>query len=266
MEKQDQKKDIEGSKFIPGIYNYCDRWCERCSFCSRCRNCTLVEEEFGDLKESDSSNEAFWQKLTEILQNTYDILKEIADAEGIDIDAIDDELGFEGRESDALEHLITHLSKIYLQTVDNWFTAHQDLFLDKEVELNQIHVLDSQENPARDAFSINDAIEVIRWYQFQIHVKLERAIDSAADEKRYGADEGLKDSDGSAKVALIGMDRSLSAWKILLSHFSHEKEGIVDLISSLESLKNRTESQFPDARAFVRPGFDEAVDTDGAMG
>ncbi|MCB0550950.1 MAG: hypothetical protein KDD19_25495 [Phaeodactylibacter sp.] len=21
---------------IPGIYNYCDRWCERCSFTSRC--------------------------------------------------------------------------------------------------------------------------------------------------------------------------------------------------------------------------------------
>ena len=24
--------------FIPGIYNYCDRWCERCAFTARCMN------------------------------------------------------------------------------------------------------------------------------------------------------------------------------------------------------------------------------------
>ncbi len=24
--------------FIPGIYNYCDRWCERCPFTDRCMN------------------------------------------------------------------------------------------------------------------------------------------------------------------------------------------------------------------------------------
>ena len=25
-------------KYIPGIYNYCDYWCERCAFTKRCRN------------------------------------------------------------------------------------------------------------------------------------------------------------------------------------------------------------------------------------
>jgi hypothetical protein len=28
--------DVEGG-FIPGVYNYCDRWCERCPFTGRCR-------------------------------------------------------------------------------------------------------------------------------------------------------------------------------------------------------------------------------------
>ena len=256
MEKQDPKNEKFNSDYIPGIYNYCDRWCERCAFCSRCMNCTMVEEEFGDLKDSDLNNEAFWQKLTEVLHSTYDMLKEIANSEGIDLDALDYDDSLDERESDSVEHLISHLSRNYLTAVDEWFEASQHLFLQKETDLNQIHVLESSENPEKDAVSINDAFEVIRWYQFQIHVKLKRAIDSAADEERY-PDDYPKDSDGSAKVALIGIDRSLSAWKIMLSHFANDKDAIVGFITSLESLKNRTESQFPEARAFVRPGFDE---------
>ena len=30
------ERDDQG--FIPGVYNYCDRWCERCPFASRCRS------------------------------------------------------------------------------------------------------------------------------------------------------------------------------------------------------------------------------------
>jgi len=29
--------DSDDQGFIPGVYNYCDRWCERCPFASRCR-------------------------------------------------------------------------------------------------------------------------------------------------------------------------------------------------------------------------------------
>lgn len=260
MKKQDQKNNDTYSHYIAGIYNYCDRWCERCAFCSRCMNCTLVEEEFGDLKASDLDNEAFWKKLTDVLQNTYDMLKEIANAEGIDLDAIDYDESLDERASETLDHLISHLAKNYLGAVDKWFETSRHLFLQKEVALNQIHVLASRENPEKEAVKINDAVEVVRWYQFQIHVKLKRALESAADEEQYHDDDFPKDSDGSAKVALIGIDRSLSAWKILLAQFPDVKEDIVDFIRMLESLKNRTESQFPEARDFVRPGFDEVQD------
>ena len=30
-----EERDEHG--FIPGVFNYCDRWCERCPFSSRCR-------------------------------------------------------------------------------------------------------------------------------------------------------------------------------------------------------------------------------------
>lgn len=48
MDKEQMKKLAENPKFISGIYNYCDRWCERCPFTSRCMNFALDEEQFGD--------------------------------------------------------------------------------------------------------------------------------------------------------------------------------------------------------------------------
>jgi hypothetical protein len=98
---------------------------------------------------------------------------------------------------------------------------------------------------------------VIRWYQHQIHVKLKRALHSAQDEQFEILNEFPKDSDGSTKVALIGMDRSISAWGKLLKYFSDQKKSIMNIISHLERLRKRAEKEFPDARAFVRPGFDE---------
>ena len=63
--------------------------------------------------------------------------------------------------------------------------------------------------------------------------------------------------DGSAKVALIGIDRSISAWNILLPCFSDQERQILDLIALLENIRKRVEIQFPGARDFIRPGFDE---------
>jgi hypothetical protein len=31
MKKEEIKKLAENKDLIPGVYNYCDRWCERCA-------------------------------------------------------------------------------------------------------------------------------------------------------------------------------------------------------------------------------------------
>jgi hypothetical protein len=66
-----------------------------------------------------------------------------------------------------------------------------------------------------------------------------------------------RDSDGSEKVALIAMDRSLAAWGELYHHFPESQDEILDLLVHLDRLRRRTEQEFPAAREFVRPGFDE---------
>jgi hypothetical protein len=68
-----------------------------------------------------------------------------------------------------------------------------------------------------------------------------------------------KDSDGSAKVALIGIDRSIAAWRLVQLSLPDRLDSIVPLILQLERLRKRVEKSFPEARDFVRPGFDELL-------
>jgi hypothetical protein len=49
------------SRNIVGIYNYCDRWCERCTFTSRCA--VYVDESNLPSEEMDMQNKAFWDRI-----------------------------------------------------------------------------------------------------------------------------------------------------------------------------------------------------------
>lgn len=59
----------------------------------------------------------------------------------------------------------------------------------------------------------DDACEVVPWFHFLIGVKINRALTVWPDESR---DFASADADGSAKVALIGIERSHAAWLSLV--------------------------------------------------
>ena len=86
-----------------------------------------------------------------------------------------------------------------------------------------------------------------------------RAIRGELDERLESLDEFPKDSDGSAKVALIAY-RSLHLLPgeksaICFPHNVTMTFLIFWYISS--SYGGNVEKAFPDARAFIRPGFDK---------
>ena len=71
---------------ISGIYNYCDRWCERCPLSSRCLLYATEQEDDDDSRESrDIQNEAFWRKLSSIFQETREMVMEWAQEAGIEL-------------------------------------------------------------------------------------------------------------------------------------------------------------------------------------
>ncbi|MDJ0815324.1 MAG: hypothetical protein QNJ58_03935 [Desulfobacterales bacterium] len=266
MSKKLLKDFVPNPNHIPGIYNYCDRWCERCPFTSRCLNYEMSEEKFGDLEDGDLSNEVFWQRMSDTLQETMSMLKEMAEERGIDLDSLETDAGEERDnplEDKPVVHMTIHMAKSYIDAVKNWFDENVYIYEDDVRELAAELEPDAVESPAGDdTVTLIDSVEIIRWYQHQIYVKLQRAIHSSRDEE-FEIENGFpKDSDGSTKVALIGMDRSISAWGKMINYFPEQRDSILGIITHLERLRRRTEKKFPDARAFVRPGFDEIVDKD----
>ena len=65
------------------------------------------------------------------------------------------------------------------------------------------------------------------------------------------------DHDGSAKVALLGIERSHAAWLDMVERGFLAAAEAEPFIADLVWLGEQLEITFPNARAFVRPAFDE---------
>jgi len=257
MNKKDLLKRAKDTKYIVGIYNYCDRWCERCQFTAKCLNYSLLEERNCNLDEQDMTNAEFWQKIQDSLQMAINLLKDIAEEEGIDLDSI--EIEIENDEDDKnIINILFYMSKTYIDMIDDWFNSNLNI-LENEIQKqnNNSHLKLINSQTIESSVSLEDIIEVLRWYQYQIHVKIARALTSKETEDSLSLDDFPKDSDGSAKIALIGIDRSISVLGELLNYFQMQREKILNIINYLKRLRDLTEIEFPDALAFIRVGFDE---------
>lgn len=240
--------------FISGIYNYCDRWCERCPFTSRCfLYATEKEDEADDPDTLDIRNAAFWEKLHSIFQQTHEMIVAWAEASGVDLTAVAaDPADYEKERANARSNELAVAAENYAWAVNKWF----------EEELGIESSDDSGVEPTESSEvkeSIDDATAVIRWYQFQIAAKTIRALTSRQDHFETNEEIDAKDSDGSAKVALIAMDRSISAWRIMQLCLPDNANSINHLLVALERLRLGVERTFPNARDFIRPGFDEVA-------
>jgi hypothetical protein len=265
MDKEQLKKLAKDPRFISGIYNYCDRWCERCAFTSRCMNYTLDEDEFDSPESKDIANKVFWDKLHEIFEVTVEMVKETAEELGIDLNAIDDEQF--AKQQEQVHQFVenqpyTKAAFAYAETAGKWFDSNKTLLENKAEELltlAQAQILGFR--PDKDARKIQDCLEIVRWYQLQIYVKLCRAASGMIRGELEDGEYAPEDANGSAKVAIIGIERSIAAWGGLLTQFPDEEQYILNLLVTLKGLLRQVDAAFPGARAFVRPGFDTAGKT-----
>jgi len=228
---------------ISGIYNYCDRWCERCPLTTRCLVYATEQEDNDPPESRDIHNEAFWRKLGSIFLETREMIVEWAKDAGVDLaETIEEDEARSHRKRQLIDnHPLAKSGKSYANAASDWFRE-----FDQIVE-------------AGDPERLEDAREVIQWYQYQIAVKTIRALSGRREEEDPESAEFPKDSDGSAKVALIGIDRSIAAWRLMQLSLPERAGSIVTLILQLERLRQRLEKGFPAARGFIRPGFDDGT-------
>jgi hypothetical protein len=226
---------------IEFISEYCDRWCERCAFTTRC-SAYAVHAALG-MCEGD------FQAALELAVGAATVPGEAErrTARGLlaDYDPTEQELAAVDRELEERDERIDE-SPLTTDTLVFATLAHQCL-----QELRT-----SLED--HDDRNVRQALEIASWDSHLIGAKVRRALDGQ-DEAQHGArfeEHPIQnDWNGSAKVALISIDRSIPAWNTIAATTAHA--GAALIAQRLQALRVDVDRTFPNARKFVRPGFDD---------
>lgn len=257
------RRAVRAPGMVFGIHNYCDRWCERCPQTARCSVFQIEQARAAARggKARDLENQEFWDELAESFAVAMQMVRSDAKKRGVDLNSPEvmataranerQRARRAARESSALRRAATAYRKAAEVVLDRL----PEELRSTEAALNTQARL-AVGDPDGAAAEILDALEVVRWYLFFIEVKLARAAAGRVDEAIEGASDFPRDADGSAKIALIAIDRSLAAWVRLRERLDGEADAMLDLLVQLEKLRRIAEREFPRARAFRRPGFD----------
>jgi hypothetical protein len=227
---------------IDFISSYCDSWCERCSYTSRCSAFAVqaAVAMCGDFREAlelavgvphpvDQSSRHGKQTNVwagfDIVEPTEQELLEVQREE-------------EARQSRIDDTPIMKNAWVIAMVSHRWFASRSD----------------AVRAVADDV--LREALDIASWDATFVGAKLERALHGRDDQDNDLDDDPVQnDWNGSAKVALISLERSAAAWQVIAQ--STGDAAPAALAGQVADLRRAVEQAFPNARSFIRPGFDE---------
>jgi hypothetical protein len=230
--------------YIDFISAYCDSWCERCAFTERCSHFAVKVAESmcdGDFDEAielavgraQEPGAAGQKKLRERMAEAFTDYEEPSEKE---LDEIGREL--QQRDDRVRGHPLSESARDYSVAAHRWLDGFSG---GDEID--------------------GDALAIVRWDVYLIHVKIDRALrgrDEYPDGAWFESSSVQSDWNGSAKVALISIQRSERAWRSIAASLAND--GATALADMLAGLRHATEREFPTAAEFRRPGFDDPPD------
>jgi hypothetical protein len=230
---------------IDFISSYCDRWCERCGFTARCSTfaCRAAISMCGDAAAGielavgsphpveETPGEPIGGDWLDDLMNVQPSAEDIAEFER-----------HETARRVRLERVpVNAMARACRRRAMSWLKQHHDCAA-----------------AAADPV-VREAREIVAWDVYFISAKLHRALDGR-DRAQHGEDgcddhPVQNDWNGSAKVALISLERSELAWRLIADATTDSDASALG--DALAKLRRIVLDEFPAAMAFVRPGFDE---------
>lgn len=179
---------VPWEKFEAGIYNYCDRWCEKCQKTQKCYLFWDEQKEKREQKRQGKDRESLttvFEHVDHSFKRTFDLIGKISEAEGIDLTMTpEEEAEYEERERQTDPHdepLYIQANKLY-RRIKEWL----------------------DEMPSLDIKEYHDAYDNLGWHCHLIFVKVARAIWSKKEaelEDKAFSKFSLQDSKMSGWVA-----------------------------------------------------------------
>lgn len=247
---------MESENFISGIYNYCDRWCEKCELSHRCKLFTDEQEELKNISSTDN----FIEIISKNFQKTIELLYEIAAEKGIDFSKIEEDKSDKHQRKAAFDDIkkqpLVDSSISYSKKIHQFLKENNYFEIEKSRFIYQIEMGIDVEKNKKTLSILNESLNIINWYLYQISIKLTSAF------RFFPHDEDFEDEiqnmhHAAAKIALIGIENSIKAWHSLLEITDSVKEDfILNILILLVQLKRNILIKFPLIHEFKRPGFD----------
>lgn len=242
---------------IPGIYHYCDLWCERCAFQDRCerRHDQLTFERM--LEPGHASLDAWlcdWER--DVSEFEFSSLSPSERTAFLDIL----ERPEPGVTEDEYQRAQTSLDQKTIRQqrhpLARAAAAYEHAVRDRIRELYD-HLYPT------GRWRHDWALEAVARYAGRIATRGVRAAGGLVggifgDETSEQLTGVQSDANGCAKALLLLIDESIDAWQILTSE-PEAAEVESQMLWHLDTVRRLVDEHFPRAMEFVRPGFDEGV-------
>lgn len=227
---------------IEGIFNYCDRWCERCRFRDRCTQYEMeVQTQTGKPASISEAIEYVGIMLEDTVEKIYDELEK----RGIDISEVNNVDYQENKRDQVLEVL----GREYFISVMKWLDANAESLKDKSLQMFTISEKKGQ------AFA--ESLEVINWYMSMIAVKISRALRPGLQED----DVLLQDRIATGRLVIVCIVQSIKAFVYIMECCESKEDDILSFLTTLARLRNGLFEDIPQSKEFRRPYLDFIVKT-----
>ena len=252
MDKNELKKLAKSDKYISGIYNYCDRWCEKCAYTDKCLSFELSKSQ--PLKEDVSiDNKKFWKDLEKSFKMVKDMLNEYMKDHGIEppSDEENEKISLEMKkiDEDINSNPIIKESRSYTK-------ASGQLLKQNDYFTNELNSVGEDEESNEKIRKLQDCVEIILFYNSLIYVKLARSLHTYYSVDSDEQIEMEEDKLVSAKIAVVAVERSMLAWHFILENFTKDTNKVADIILHLNKIKQGIEKTIPHVINYKRPYFD----------
>jgi hypothetical protein len=241
----------ENKSYIAGIYNYCDRWCEKCKFTSHCLLYTneskIVTQEI--LKPGESLD------IEKIFDMNFDNYQDELQDEIFRNSSEDNEPADDEKDDD------TEINNHPLSVIADEFFLGSHLLIKRMDERYNFYALANKRRVDPLFNKLFEEFEIFVWFHSLIVAKVKRAV-SGKIEMLKDNDEDMicireYDMNGSAKISIIALEKTIKALNKLFDRMPEFKDEISSLLVLAGELLNMTEGEFPGFNDFIRPGFDE---------
>ena len=268
---ESQEFEEREERFISGVYNYCDRWCEKCRFNDRCRvyeSERALMERHEILGEDPEDPKVMMQDVSSTFEHTIELLHKMADEMGVDLESAPEPPRPRRRRAKLSENPLVARTEQWLDRLEPLLDVVRDdiprlggelansLFREDDearVEARGQEILDS-------LGAVRDAYELLCRYRYFIVVKMTRAVgplDAVEKSSPEMAAFSRDDARGTAKLLDESIGKAVRALWTIAEFHRPWFDTAVPLATEGEAIRLQMGETIPDFASFHRPGFDD---------